>query len=339
MGVDLSGIIEPVPISLEQLAGKRVAIDAFNALYQFLSIIRQRDGTPLMDYNGKVTSHISGLFYRTSRLLELGIRPIYVFDGPPPVLKRKTLQARSAIKEEAKKEWKAALIKGDLETARSKAQATSKLTKEMVEESKQLLTLMGVPHLQAPSEGEAQAAALAVSGQAYACASQDYDSLLFGAPLLIKNFTMSGRRKLPKKDIYVDVVPELIDLTKALSALGITRQKLVWMGILVGTDFNEGVMGIGPKKAYKLVKECTTLEDMVQKVGAEFEVDPFELENLFLKPDVAEFEIPNLTADPKSLEQFLVSKSFSPERVKNTILAISKSQNEKGVQSRLDAFE
>ncbi|MFH0818366.1 MAG: flap endonuclease-1 [Candidatus Micrarchaeota archaeon] len=339
MGVDLSGVIETTPISLEQLAGKKIAIDAYNALYQFLSIIRQRDGTPLMDYNGKVTSHISGLFYRTARLLELGIRPVYVFDGPPPALKRRTLDARFAIKEEAKKEWKEALEKGDLETARSKAQATSRLTREMVEESKQLLTLMGVPHINAPSEGEAQAAALVLSGQAYACASQDFDSLLFGAPILIKNFTMSGRRKLPKKDIYVDVEPELIDLNKNLASLGLTREKLIWMGILVGTDFNEGVHGIGPKKAYKLVQACASLKEVVSKSNSSFEVEPEEIENLFLHPDVKEFEIPTINADPKAIEQFLVSKAFSPERVKNTISAISKSQNEKGVQSRLDAFE
>ncbi len=339
MGVDFSGVIESAPIALDQLAGKKVAVDAYNALYQFLSIIRQRDGTPLMDYNGKVTSHISGLFYRTARLLELGIRPVYVFDGPPPVLKRKTLALRQTIKEEARKEWKEAIERGDYETARSKAQATSRLTREMVEESKQLLSLMGVPHIQAPSEGEAQASALVLSGQAYACASQDYDSLLFGAPLLVKNFTMSGRRKLPKKDIYVEVEPELIDLGKNLSSLGITRQKLIWMGLLVGTDFNEGVHGIGPKKAYKLVKECSTLEEVIAKSSAVFEVEPMELENLFLHPDVKEFEIPNMIPDQKGLEQYLASRAFSPERVKNTIASISKSQSEKGIQSKLDAFE
>ncbi|MFH1470794.1 MAG: flap endonuclease-1 [Candidatus Micrarchaeota archaeon] len=339
MGVDFSGVIASSPISLETLAGKKVAIDAYNAIYQFLSIIRQRDGTPLMDYNGKVTSHISGLFYRTARLLELGIRPVYVFDGPPPALKRRTLMERFAIKEEARKEWKQALEKGDIETARSKAQATSRLTREMVEESKQLLFMMGVPSIQAPGEGEAQAASLVLNGQAYASASQDYDSLLFGTPLLIKNFTMSGRRKLPKKDIYVEVEPELIDLDKNLAALKLTREKLVWMGILVGTDFNEGVKGIGPKKAYKLVGECSSLEEVISKSNSEFEVDPKELESLFLNPNVQDFEIPTLAPDPKALGEFLTSRAFSPERVKNTISAISKSYSDKGVQSRLDSFE
>ena len=339
MGVDLSGVIESAPISLDQLAGKKIAVDAYNALYQFLSIIRQRDGTPLMDYNGKVTSHISGLFYRTARLLEMGIRPVYVFDGPPPALKRRTLIERQAIKEEARREWKEAVERGDLEAARSKAQATSRLTREMVEESKPLLTLMGVPHVQAPSEGEAQASALVLSGQAYACASQDYDSLLFGAPFLVKNFTMSGRRKLPKKDIYVEVEPELIDLGKNLSSLGLTREKLIWMGILVGTDFNEGVYGVGPKKAYKLVRECSSLEEAIAKSGANFEVEPNDLANLFLHPDVKEFAIPELAPDPKELEHYLASRAFSPERVRNTISAISKAISEKGVQSKLDAFE
>jgi flap endonuclease-1 len=338
MGTDLSGLIASTPISLDSLAGKKIAIDSYNALYQFLSIIRQRDGTPLMDYNGKVTSHLSGLFYRTSKLLELGIRPIYVFDGKPSELKSATLAARAKVRSEAREKWKEALEKGDIEQARTKAQGASRLTREMVEESKKLLFLMGVPYLQAPGEGEAQAAILSCNGGAYAAASQDYDALLFGASLLIKNFTMSGKRKLPKKDIYVEVEPELIDLQKNLSLLGITRQKLIWMGMLVGTDFNEGVHGIGPKKAYKLVKECSSLSELVSKSSANFEVDPQALEDFFMHPLASDSPIEEGEFDAKGLREFLVSRAFSQERVQNTIGSILKSHNEKGIQSRLDSF-
>lgn len=338
MGTDLSGIIQSTPIQLEYLAGKKVAIDAFNAIYQFLSIIRQRDGTPLMDYNGRVTSHLSGLFYRTARLMDIGIRPIYVFDGKPHRLKGVTLGERSAVRDEARQKWKEALEKGDLEEARMKAQASSKLTGAMIEESKTLLSLMGVPYVQAPGEGEAEAAELVKRGSAYACASQDYDSLLFGAPILIKNFTMSGRRKLPRKDAYVDIEPELIDLEKNLASLGITRQQLVWMGLLVGTDFNEGVHGIGPKKAYKLVKECSSLEELVSKSGAQFEVEPKELEGLFLSPQAGESAILEGKFDQKALKEFLVSRAFSPERTESTIASLARSHGDKGVQSRLDSF-
>jgi flap endonuclease-1 len=338
MGTDLSGVIVSAPISLDCLAGKKVAIDAYNAIYQFLSIIRQRDGTPLMDHEGQVTSHLSGLFYRTSRLLELGIRPIYVFDGKPSALKSSTLEARFNVREKARLGWREALERGDLAEARSKAQASSRLTGMMVQESKKLLSLMGVPCVQAPGEGEAQAAELVREGEAYACASQDYDALLFGAELLVRNFTMSGRRKLPKKGIYVQVEPEMIDLQKNLSALGLTRQKLVWMALLVGTDFNAGVKGIGPKKAYGLVKDSSSLDEVVAKSGGEFEVDPVELEGLFLNSPEGKAETVPGSFDSEALKEFLISKAFSSERLENALRTLSRAHNEKGVQSRLDSF-
>jgi len=292
-----------------------------------------------MDYNGKVTSHLSGIFYRTSRLMALGISPIYVFDGKPSVLKRSTIEARSKVRDDARRQWKDALQKGDMEKASMKAQASSRLTREMVEDSKRLLSHMGVPYMQAPSEGEAQAAFLATNGEAYACASQDYDALLFGSPLLVRNFTMSGRRKLPRKGIYTEVVPQLIDLQENTSSLGLTRQKLIWIALLVGTDFNDGVKGIGPKKAYKLVKECSTLDELMKKSGGEFEVDLGEVEALFLTPPMSEAPMEPGQFDLKELRDFLSSRAFSPERVENTINAISRAHREKGVQSRLDTFE
>src|SRR5512136_1824745 len=156
MGVDISGLIEGKPISLEDLSGRSIAIDAFNTLYQFLSMIRQPDGTPLMDREGRVTSHLSGLFYRTAALIEIGIRPAYVFDGKPPELKRKTIEARIVAKQQAEVEWKKALEEGDLKRALSKASRTAKLDSDMIEESLSLLDVLGVPWIKAPCEGEAQ---------------------------------------------------------------------------------------------------------------------------------------------------------------------------------------
>ncbi|MCX6778522.1 MAG: flap endonuclease-1 [Candidatus Micrarchaeota archaeon] len=339
MGVDLGALVEPRPISLDSLSGRRIAVDAHNAIYQFLSIIRQRDGTPLMDYRGRVTSHISGLFHRTSRIVEKGIRPVYVFDGKPPELKRKVLAERREIRDDARKKWKDAMEKGDLEEARTQAQASSRLTGEMIGECKKLLSLMGIPFVEAPSEGEAQAAQMANEGVVDMCASQDYDALLFGAPLLIRNLTMSGRRKLPRKEIYADVEPESINLRDSLEKLGLDRQKLIWLAILVGTDFNRGVKGIGPKKAYKIIKESASLEEAVRKSGGEFEVDPSQVEEIFLNPPFKEVEVAFGIPDEKQLLKFLCDEhSFTESRVTGTIKVLKDSLGQKGSQATLDAW-
>ena len=217
MGVNLRGLVRKTTVKLEDLSGRSIAIDAYNALYQFLAIIRQPNGTPLKDSSGKITSHLSGLLYRTSNLVEMGIRPIYVFDGAPPVLKEVEIKRRMKMKEEALVKYEQALKEGKMEEARVYAQATSRLKDYMEEDSKRLLGLMGIPWVQAPSEGEAQAAHLVKRGDADYCASQDYDSLLFGAPKLLRNVTISGRRKLPGKNVYIEVVPETVELCDTFS--------------------------------------------------------------------------------------------------------------------------
>ena len=337
MGVDIGALAPKQGVSLESLSGKKVAIDGNNALYQFLAIIRQKDGSPLVDSRGRVTSHISGLFYRTARLAEAGIRPAYVFDGEPPLLKRRTVEERRELRAEAKEKWEAALREGNLAGARTAAMASSRLTRPMVEDAKRLLTLMGIPWVQAPQEGEAQAAFMAASGSVHASASQDYDSLLLGAPRLLRNLAITGRRKLPGRADYAEVVPEMIELEAMLSANGISREQLVWLAILVGTDFNEGVKGIGPKKALKLVKECGSLDEAVRKSGGDFEVEPAEVEKLFLSPEVErgyalDFGVP----DARAITDFLVTEyDFSRERVENAAKSFAGKMAEASQQSRL----
>src|SRR3989344_4480597 len=219
MGIKLGDLVIKNELELSSLAGKKVAIDAFNALYQFLSIIRQPDGTPLMDSKKRVTSHLSGLFYRTIKLKEFGIEPCYVFDGEPPELKYVTLGERAAVKKEAVKKLAVAKEAEDEEAMRKYSMMSTRLTDAMIENSKSLLTAMGIPVVQAPSEGESQAAFMAAEGDVHAVASQDFDSLLFGGPRLIRNLTLSGKRKLPNKPVYVDVEPELIDLQETLKEL------------------------------------------------------------------------------------------------------------------------
>ena len=316
MGLDLGDIVSAVARKLEDFRGKAVAIDAFNTLYQFLAIIRQPDGTPLMDSQGRITSHLSGLLYRTANLVQYGVNPVFVFDGEPPKLKAKTIKERVEVKKRAEREWEEALEEGDMARAKSKAMQTSRLTNEMVSQSKRLLELMGIPSVQAPGEGEAQASAMAARGDVFAAASQDYDSLLFGAPILLRNITVTGRRKLPRKNVYVDVEPEQIDLAAALSSLAVTREQLVDMGILIGTDFNEGVRGIGPKKALALVKECGTLERATSKLGIQIE-NAQDIRELFLSPQTTyDYSLNWVEPDLEGIRGMLCEEhGFSQERV------------------------
>jgi len=310
-------------VDLKSLSGKSIAIDAYNALYQFLAIIRQPDGTPLKDHTGRVTSHLSGLLYRTSNLVEVGIRPVYVFDGVPPALKEVEIKRRMRVKEEAAVKYEQALRAGRLEEARTYAQATSRLKDYMKEDAVRLLTLLGIPWVQAPSEGEAQAAHLAKKGDTNLCASQDYDSLLFGAPQLVRNVTISGRRKLPRKRVYIQVVPEIVELDRVLEELDISHQQLIDIGILLGTDFNpEGVKGIGPKTALKLVREYGSLENLLPTLKeAELPAEPQRIREIFLHPKITDYyQLAWREPDTKGVIDFLCrERDFSEERVQKAL--------------------
>jgi flap endonuclease-1 len=328
LGVNLRDLVPKTTVKLEDLSGKSIAIDAYNALYQFLAIIRQPDGTPLKDNLGRVTSHLSGLLYRTSNLVEMGIKPIYVFDGIPPTLKEVEIKRRMRVKEEAAVRYEQALKAGKTEEARMYAQATSHLKDYMTEDSKKLLDLMGIPWIQAPSEGEAQAAHLARRGDADYCASQDYDSLLFGAPKLLRNVTISGRRKLPSKNIYVEIVPEVVELEQVLKECGITYEQLIDVGILIGTDFNpDGIKGLGPKTALKLIKEHGSLENALPHLrNTEFPAEPQRIREIFLKPRTTDsYKIEWREPDVEGVVTFICKeRDFSEDRVRKTLERMQK---------------
>ena len=334
MGVQLGPLLPRREVGLEELRGKRVAVDALNFLYQFLAIIRQRDGEPLRDSRGRITSHLSGLFYRTANLLEAEIYPIYVFDGKPPELKRGTLEERRVVRERAAEEWERALREGRLEEARRYAAQAARVEEQVVEDAKRLLGLMGLPFVQAPSEGEAQAAHLVRRGDAWAVASQDFDSLLFGSPVLVRNLALTGRRKLPGKDAYVEVRPEVVELEGALSELGLTREQLVDVGILVGTDFNEGVKGIGPKRALELVRKHGSLEGI-----PDVRVEGFrEIRRIFLEPEVTDgYRLEWGQPDVEGIKEFLCGEhDFSEDRVQSGIQKLLRGRE--GRQSSLERW-
>jgi flap endonuclease-1 len=285
MGVDLGDLLHRKKIEIKDLSGRWIAIDAFNTLYQFLSIIRQPDGTPLMDSSGRVTSHLSGILYRITNLIESGAKVAFVFDGEPPSFKTATIMNRSEARIKAEAQWEVAREQG-LEGFKY-AQAASKLNEEILADSKHLLVAMGVPVVQAPSEGEAQASYMAIRGDVDFAGSQDYDSLLFGAPLVVRNLTITGKRKLPKKNVYIDVQPEIISLEDGLFRLGITRKQLVEIGIMCGTDYNTGLARVGPKTALKLIKEHGDLESVMESRNETIE-NFEEIRDFFLHPKVTD---------------------------------------------------
>ncbi len=333
MGVNLSGIVEAKEIGMESLMDKVVAVDAFNWIYQFLSIIRQKDGEPLKDSRGQVTSHLSGLFYRSIKLLEAGVKPVYVFDGKPPELKKGVSEKRRDVREEAKREWKAALERKDYEEARKFAQRATTVTSDIIADSKSLLETMGIPHVQAPSEGEAQCAHMCKKGIAWCTASQDYDSLLFGTPRLVRNLSISGKRK--RGNDYVTINPEIIHLDKVLESLGIEHEQMVILGMLVGTDYNHaGVRGIGPKKALEIVREKKTLEKIISGLDWECEFSPEDVYEFFMQPDIVETEPAFNELDEERVKKMLCDgHDFSEERIDSAIKRLKEKPSQKSLSS------
>jgi len=320
MGLQIGDIISKKQVEFSDLKGKTLAVDAFNAIYQFLTTIRQPDGTPLKDSEGKVTSHLSGLFYRNMKLILEGIKLIYVFDGEAPELKVKTWEKRKQIKDLAKEKYEKAVADEDVEAMGKYSRSDVSLDEQKIKESKELLEAMGVAIVQAPGEGEAQASFMVnLNKEIYAVASQDYDCLMFKAPKLIQNLSMSRRRRTISG--YTEVFPQVIELESVLKELGINQEQLICLGILCGTDYNpRGVHGLGPKKSLKFVKEHKTKEKIFKAVeeneklelGFNWEEIYNEIEN----PKVdngAKIEFPEI--DRKKIKEVLLRYEFSEARI------------------------
>jgi flap endonuclease-1 len=332
MGLDLKPLLIRDKTQLESFSNKIVAIDAYNAIYQFLAIIRGPEGLQLTDTQGRVTSHITGLFYRNINFLSLGIKPVYVFDGKPPSLKSAEIEHRKQIKKDATIKYERAVSEGNMDDARKFAQQTTSMKDGMVQDSKHLLELFGIPYIQAPSEGEATAALLTTAGKADFAASQDFDSILFGAKKLVRNFTNSGRRKLPNRNTYIEIEPEIIDYKKNLTELGITREQLVDVGILIGTDFNpDGFERIGPKTAIKMIKESGRLEDVKQIQEQLEQIDFNAIRKIFLEPETAnvdKIEFNEIRYD--DITNYMSNeRSFSRDRVNSSLNRLKKNLEKK----------
>ncbi len=342
MGVNLKDLLIRETIGLDDLKGKIVAVDSFNMLYQFITTIRTPDGKPLTDSKGNVTSHLIGLFNRTTKFMAKGIKPVFVFDGEKPELKTAELEKRKKRKIEAKMKYREALAKKDIDAMKKYGGRFAYLTKEMVDQAKDLVKALGLPVVQAPSEGEAQAAHIVQQNKAWVVVSQDFDSLVHGADRLVRNLSIAGRRKKIGAMAYTTIKPEFIDLAKNLNNMGIDQDKLIALAMLVGTDYNPaGIKGIGPKTALKLVKEYDDFDDLFERVKwpEHHDLPWTDIFYLIKKMKVTDkYDIKFKTPDKQKIVKLLVDKhDFNVERVEKTLQPVLK-EREKKQQKKLGDF-
>ncbi len=318
MGVKLSTLVKGVPVQMRDLAGKTIAVDAFNWIFQFLTTIRLADGSYLTDNKGRITTHLNGLFYRSVNLLANKITPIYVFDGRAPKFKKETQRNRQAIKDRAKE------LSTYASTEEERAmylRRTSEIDTYIIDSSIELLNLMGISQISAPAEGEAQAARLNSDGIAYAVASQDYDTILFGANKIVRNLNITNKKRVAGKGVFAAVSPEMIDVGKALSGVGLDRERAILVALFIGTDYNKGVKGIGPKKALKIVGE-EGKDEILSKYDFGTAYDIHDIYDYFIDPNVTVYKEapPRPRFDREKLLEFLCDEhGFGRDRVTQSL--------------------
>lgn len=321
---------------IKSFFGRKIAVDASMCLYQFLIAVRQENNM-LTNSEGETTSHLVGFFYRTIRLIDNGIKPVYVFDGKPPDMKSSELEKRQERREAAEKELKKAEEEGVQEDINKFSKRLVKVTRQHNEDCKRLLTLMGVPFIEAPCEAEAQCAELVKAGKVYATATEDMDGLTFGTDILLRHMTYSEARKMPIKEF---------NLQKVLNGLELTREEFVDLCILLGCDYCESIRGIGPKRAVELIKQHRKIEKIIENIDTKkFNVPedwPFkQARKLFMEPEVMagnDVQLKWTEPDEEGLVKFLCEENgFNEERIRNGAKKLLKGRNTT-TQGRLDNF-
>ncbi|KAF5209046.1 putative flap endonuclease [Clavispora lusitaniae] len=326
---------------LKNLFGRKVAIDASMCLYQYLIAVRQQDGQQLTSEDGETTSHLSGMFYRTIRLVESGLKPMYVFDGKPPVLKGGELEKRLLKRQDALKQIEDLKETGTVEELMKYEKRTVRASREQNDEAKKLLELMGIPYIVAPSEAEAQCAELARAGKVFAAASEDMDTLCYEPKYLLRHLTVAEARKMPI---------DQIDYEAMLKGLDMDRSTFVDLCILLGCDYCETIKGVGPVTAFKLIKEHGSLDNIVKWIQENPEKTKYkvpenwpydEAKQLFMNPEITkgdEVDVKWNEPNVDGLVEFMVKqKGFSEERIRSGAEKLKKALKG-GVQGRLDGF-
>lgn len=319
MGCNLRDLVSPEPIELSDLSGKRVAVDVFLNSYQFITSMTGPDGKPL-SYEGRPVAHLMGFLDRASMMISEGIDPVFVFDGKPHSLKSETLEGRRERKVEAVSRWESAIEAGDMEAAKKLGPQTAEYTPQMVEETKELFDLMGVSWIDAPMEAEGAAAVMCSRGEVAAVASQDWDTLLYGSPVMVRNLTSHGTRRFGRV-----LSAEVISLRETLESHQITREQLVDLGIMVGTDFHPGIRGIGPKTGLKLMQKHGTMEAVAEARGFDLPDELEDIRSLFMDhPESGEPVPDSQSAVEEPLRKFLQDdRGFSDRRVERALGRLS----------------
>lgn len=362
-------------VPLNSLHGRKIAIDASMAIYQFLIAVRSGSGggqaaTMLTNAEGETTSHIQGMFNRTIRYLTEGMRPVYVFDGKPPSLKSGELQKRREKRDKAEASLKTAQEEGNVEEQDKQSKRLVRAGQKENDDCKKLLSLMGVPVLVAPCEAEAQAAALARAGTVYAAGTEDMDALTFRAPVLIRKMTFANAGKS---------MLQSINYQKALDGLEVTHDEFVDLCIMLGCDYCDSIKGVGPKTALRLIKQHHSIETILDNIDQqkfivpedwipsnkkqtkEYNTDDEDQEDaeeekveeeqdepvyvkarrLFNEHEVAEnVKLEWKPCQPEALTKYLVDDmGFNPDRVKSSIEKLQKAFTATSKpQSRMDSF-
>jgi len=264
-------------VQFDELGGSVVAVDAHNWLYRYLTTtVRFTNAGAYTTGDGEEVANLIGIVQGLPKFFEHDITPVFVFDGGPSELKTDEIAARREQRERYEDELEDAREADDVDAARVATldSRTQRLTDVIQETSRELLELLDVPVVEAPAEGEAQGAHMARRGDADYVGTEDYDALLFGAPDTLRQLTSSGD-------------PEHMSLDATLEDLGLTLEELVDVAILIGTDFNDGVDGVGPKTALSLIRDHGDLWDALEAEDAYIENADLVRE-LFRNPNVTD---------------------------------------------------
>ncbi|XP_047309090.1 flap endonuclease 1-like isoform X2 [Impatiens glandulifera] len=321
---------------LESYSGRQIAIDANISIYQFLTVVNRNGNGLLTNDAGEVTSHLQGMLSRTITILEAGLKPIYVFDGKPPDLKKHELMKRNSRRADAVDGLNEALIHGNEDDIKKFSRQTVKVTEKHKEDCKKLVRLMGLPGIQAPSEAEAQCSMLCKSREVYAMASEDMDSLAFGAPRLLRHFTDAITKKVPVMEFVV---------SKALEELNLTMDQFIDLCILCGCDYCDTIYGVGGKTSLKLIRLHGSIEKILENINRERYKVPEDwgyeaVRKLFKEPEVytdsSQLNIESTSPDKEGLMEFLVGQnSFSHDKVTKSIEKITAANKSNQDRSKL----
>ena len=311
-------------IRYEEIEGSVVAIDAHNWLYRYLTTtVKWTNEEVYTTADGEEVANLVGILKGLPTLFEHDLVPVFVFDGGVTELKSDEVERRREQRQAAEERLEDARERGDvIEAARLEAR-TQRLTELIQDTTRELLSLLDVPYVDAPAEGEAQAAYMNRIGDVEYVGSEDYDTLLFGAPQTLRGLTGKGN-------------PELMDLEATLQEHGLSYEQLVDVAILCGTDFNDGIDGIGPKTGVTLVREHGDLFGVLAARGEQIEFAD-RIRELFFDPPVTDEYSIETTIEPDigaAREYVIDTWEIDPDEVQRGFERIESSQ----VQTGLDRW-